>query len=281
MKTFRILGVAFFAVFAVCALDVVAAAPAMAEEVCVELLAQTSLWEPGCNVKLATADSLFELVKFLLALWLRNGVEITTELTTESTGELLLEDTASGVALLCSRILDGWVGPNSLDWVSEALTLGGLAVKELVETEAIECTRQAGTCESPLVWPKNLPWETEVELWETETALFGGLTSGFAVLILPHAGGGNPGWEVDCLVPLLGLVEDLCTAPVGVFELSLNGTELLGNFSEEFTELMGGELATCEPGGGKTGIVEGGGTIALTVGAGGGELTASSETAEA
>jgi len=289
MKRFRILGVAFFAVFALCALDVVAATPAVAVTVCVELLAETSLWEKRssggvCEVELLTATSLFEMVTFLLALWLHAGAEVISELTTEAssgTGGLLLEDTGAKVAVVCSGILDGWVGPNSLDWISEVLTLAGTTVKELVAAETIACTVETGTCGEPKIWAIHLGWETEVELWETGTALFGGLTSGFAVLILPHTGGENPGWETECTV--LGIkAVDTCKGAEGVFELSLNAAELLGKFSEEFTELMGVKLGECSIGGVETGNVESseglGGLITLT---GGGELTASSETAVA
>jgi len=275
MKTFRILGVAFFAVFAVCVLDVVAAAPAMAEEVCVELFVETSLWlEATCGVKLVEANSLFELVTFLLALWLRNGEEITAELPTESSGELLLEDIAAGIGVLCSGLLDGTVGANSADLISELLNLEGVLVKELEAASALKCVTQKGTCTEPLVWAANLPWPTEVELWQTETALIHNSTSGFVVLILPHAGGGNPGWEVECMNAIP--VEEACTAEVGVFELLLEGTTLLDDFSEEITLFMGLKLAACTIGGAEKGVVEGEASTTLT---GGGELTASSESA--
>jgi hypothetical protein len=221
-----------------------------------------------------TAASASAVPTFLLALWLVNGAE-ATELATTTTGELLLEDTKTTigvVAVKCSGILDGWIGPNSLDYVSEVLSLTGGAISSTALTgTALECAEETGSCPSPLVWPVNLPWETEVELMEDSGTFF-------ADLLLPRAPATEVGWEVECMgiVPLT----DTCTQTEGVTELELEaGTTLLGKFSLAFTELAGAKLAKCtQSGGQETGVVEGEGPTVLV---GGGSLTASSETSEA
>ena len=210
---------------------------------------------------------------YLLAEWLVGGAAVTTELLSEISGELLLEDTkgalGSPAMVLCSGILDGWVGPNSLGWISEILTLGGVAVSNTVLSgQALECTAQTA-CETNttvLVWPIGLPSETEVELLEQ--------TGGplFEVSTVK-----NQGFYISsCLV--LGIsAEDECTSTEGgtVAEMTLSGTTLVASVSTAIVELSGGKLGTCKNGGSETGVVEGSGTYALS---GGGELTASSET---
>jgi hypothetical protein len=241
MKQFKLLGVAMLAVFAFGAIMAVSASA----------------------------------VTFLLAEWLVGGTAVSTELLTETTGELLLEDTKVpllGKAIVtCSGILDGWVGPNSLDWVSEVLTLSGAAVSTTALTgTAVECAN-VENCEEPLLWAINLGWETEVELMEDSG-------NWFINLILPHTGAaGNPGWEIECMKSIIGPITDECTAAEAGAELTLEGTTLLGNFSKSFTELAGISFGNCTLGGTGTGIVETvkkEGTIKLSEG---GELTASSE----
>ena len=212
---------------------------------------------------------------FLLAEWLVGGVAVATELLVEISGELLLEDTkgalGSPAMVLCSGIFDGWVGPNSLGWISEVLTLAGAAVSNTVLSgTALECTGQTA-CETNtvvLVWPIGLPTETEVELLEQESKVF------FTVLFLKKLGY----YIASCLV--LGVsAEDECTATENsAAELTLSGTTLVGSFSTAISTLNSFKLATCKNGGAETGVVEGSGTFALS---GGGELTASSETSEA
>ncbi len=211
-------------------------------------------------------------VTFLLAEWLANGVAVTTELTTEAAGELELTDTKTvfgEATILCSFILDGWVGPNSLDFVSEILNLDGTKIGTLTSGTALTCTAQ-NVCEtvSPvLIYPLHLPWEGNVELMEDTTSFLANLLSGT---------GGNPGWELTCLIVGLTVTDECIFANPGEFvaELTLGGTTTFVNFSEAFTELAGAKLVTCSAGGVESGTINGGGTLVLT---GGGELTASSE----
>jgi len=206
---------------------------------------------------------------FLLAEWLVGSAAVTTELASTTTGELLLEDTALKADVLCSGIFDGWVGPNSLDYISEVLSLPGVASGVPLTGQSIACTAQSGCQASPapVVWPVNLPWETEVELMEEESKTF------FVDLLTSATGTKTVGYELECTI--LGVKSsDECTTATAASELTLEGTSLLGNFTDAFTELAGLKLGVCTFAGGETGIVEGGGTFALT---GGGELTASSE----
>jgi hypothetical protein len=213
---------------------------------------------------------------FLLAEWLLNGVAITANDVVEITGELLLEDNKVPLigksAVLCSGSFDGWVGPNSLDWISEVLNVA----KEAISTTplvglALSCTAQTG-CETNTavsVWPVGLPWTTEVELLEQGAEIF------FSDL-LKSANGTQLGWEItNCLV--LGAAnEDECLTPEAAAQLTLEGTTLLGTFSEAFTLLNTLANATCKVGGANSGVSAGNAPFVVS---GGGELTASSETA--
>jgi hypothetical protein len=217
---------------------------------------------------------------FLLAECLLNGVAITSNDLVEISGELLLEDTGAPAKpdVLCSGIFDGWVGPNSLDWVSEVLNLS----KEAISTTplsglALLCTLDVrSSCEASTetidVYPVGLPWETEVELLEQ--------TGGpFFIVLFFKAGGGKFGWETtNCLV--FGVpATDECTTEQGAASLTLSGTTLVGHFSTEITELAGLTKANCTASSTEhTGVVEGEGNFIVS---GGGELSASSEKVEA
>jgi hypothetical protein len=213
-------------------------------------------------------------VTFLLAEWLLNGVAVTTELLTESPGALILRDSGLKASVECEGLLDGWVGPNSLDYVSEVLTTGGEAINtKNLEAKSLTC-KPVETCTGTTaeVWAVNLGWETEVELMEDSGSIY------YVTLILPHVSGGEPGWSVVCTV--LGIKEEdecLTGTEGGVAELTLSGTSLLAVFAEAFTVLAEEKLASCSLGGTETGEVnssKGGAPFEVS---GGGELTASSE----
>lgn len=148
----------------------------------------------------------------LLAEWLANGAEITTNLATTSTGALLLEDTktiAGSAAVLCEGIFIGAVGANGKDETTEIQNLakekigalGGLALKCVTESGCAAATEA-----SPIeVWPVGLPWKTELFLMENGTFL--DLVSATEV-----------GYELLCLI--LGInTEDKCTAADGEVEI--------------------------------------------------------------
>jgi len=196
--------------------------------------------------------SAVEVPVFLLALWLANGNAVNAALSVEAEGELTLEDTKGGpfledAAVLCSGLLDGAVLPESLDVISEVLTLGGGSVSTApLVAPSLTCSNLLNCLGTVEVWAVHLPWDTEVELFEEPA----GTPQGFALLILPGPSGGLPGWEVVCTG-----FSDECTATEGVALLSLEGTTLLGGFEEAFRELAGGPAATCTRGGIGTGLV--------------------------
>jgi hypothetical protein len=244
MKSFRLVGVAMLALFA---FGAVLAASASA-------------------------------VTFLLAEWLVNGVAVTTELLAESPGTLVLRDTGLKAAVECEGFVDGWVGPNSLGYASEVLNTAKEAISTTNLTSlAFTCT-PVETCSGTTaeLWALNLGYESEVELMEDSGSIY------YVSLILPHAGGGEPGWSIGCTV--LGIKEeDECTGPStagkegAAGELTLSGTSLLEVFSKAFSELAEGKLGNCSLGGEGTGEVtssKGGAPFEVS---GGGELTASSE----
>ncbi len=216
------------------------------------------------------ASSASAAVTFLLATWLNNGVAVAATTLTEATGELLLENekTALGKASLqkCSGILVGDVGPNSADDITEVLTLAGAAVSLTALTgTAVACELEAICESSSKVWAVNLPWLTEVELWEE------GTESGFVDLLTPHTGGGNVGWYVECKAGLT--ISEECTTPEGVAQQLNVATGVEGVFTDAFTTLMGAKLALCSGNNEESGVVEGKGITTIP---GGGPLTVSS-----
>ncbi len=211
-------------------------------------------------------------VTFLLASWLVGGANVTATTLTEATGEVLLENekSAAGKASLqkCSGIGIGDIGPNSAGDGTELLTLGGILVSSTALTgTGITCELEALCENSSKVWPVNLPWLGEVELWEESPT-----ESGFVGLAFPHAGGGNIGWYIECKTALLTVSEE-CTAPEGVAALTNVATGVEATGSEPFTLLMGAKLAMCSGNKEESGNAEGKGVGTIP---GGGVLSVSS-----
>ena len=182
----------------------------------------------------------------LLAEWLLGAKAVEATLSVETVGELLLEDKKATLgikaALLCSGILDGTIGPNGADEITELLTLAKVAVsKTALSGTALLCSGQEGCntgTENDEVWAVNLPWKTTLELVE-ETGF-----TGFADLINPNTAGGTVGWYVQCATAL-GTADDECLAKQGAAESS-NGTGgVLGSFKEAFTLLVEDINAKC------------------------------------
>jgi len=181
-------------------------------------------------------------VEFLLALWVESGKPIAGILPVETEGELELVGLNAGnlkivVKILCDTILDGWVQENSLDFVSEILTLaGGSVSRTALVSPTLKCTN-VQNCVEPEVWATKLGWETEVELMvdggETFFVdLFFGLT-----------------WYAQCLV-LGSTINESCeySELVGKMTNEPNG-EPDTEFSDAFQELGGLALGTCTMGG--------------------------------
>jgi hypothetical protein len=189
-------------------------------------------------------------VTFLLAEWLINTAAVTGILLVENVGELeLVSLNGAGLGVksvvLCSGIIDGWIGEDGLDWNSELLNLS----KELISnTElvglALTCTN-IKECTNPTVWPDGIPGETLAVLIE-ETGF-----TGFADLLF------NVGYYFEC-TSIIGKVSELCSAAETAVELTneANGT-VHSEFSDAFQALAGLKLGTCGVGGVETGEVNG------------------------
>jgi len=189
-------------------------------------------------------------VEFLLALWLDGGVAVSAELLVETEGEVELVSLNGGglgvvIKVLCSGIFVGSIGPESLGFASELLTLGGVAVPlaELTGT-ALLCTN-IQNCTEPELWASKLGWEGEAELMVDGTETF------FVALGL------NGGWYSQCLV--LGITtSETCTAAEAVSKLTneANGT-IDGEGSDAFQILAGLKLGNCTVGGAESAEVNG------------------------
>jgi hypothetical protein len=179
-------------------------------------------------------------VEFLLALWLANGEPVTAALLVETEGELeIVASNGLGVTAksLCSWILDGWVGSESLDFVSELLSLSGTLIPTMVLTGTPLLCANSGGCTEPEIWA-DIPFESEVVLMidGTET---------FLVDLLVKAG-----WYAQCLI--LGVTtSELCETPAEGLAMEVrnevNGT-VAGFASEAFQVLSGGTPFVCTSG---------------------------------
>jgi hypothetical protein len=189
--------------------------------------------------------------------WLLNGAAIGTAIPVETTGELTLDVLLLGVlavAVDCSGIFVGTVGPGAADLVTAILSLTKVEIgKELVGTglscEVLtssfsECGAVGGLAE---VWPDNLPWVTTLELVGTTEILDDfPTTSGYHVLC--------PGGKTNLCV---GLAQAVMTNEPG------------GGVFGEFTESTNEE--SCTLGTGHVGSIGQG----LTAPTEGGTLTVS------
>jgi hypothetical protein len=224
MKTYRTVMLALFAVFAFSA---VLAASASAEEVT------------------------------LLAEWLINGAAVTTLTSVSSTGALELTDnkTAGGAAtVLCEGTLDGSVGPNGEDEITEVLNLASEKVGTELIGVALLCTR-VSLCEAGTdieLWPDNLPWLTLLNLMTTAPE--------FLVHLFKDSEDSNtaqPGWELKCLV--LGIpLEDLCLGLTSFAVENITGS-VLSLFDPAAP--ISSEKGDCTQGGVASGEVKGEGLI--------------------
>jgi hypothetical protein len=272
MKRFQVSAIALFAVFA---LGAVSTSSAMAGEEETMRCApkseglwglQTSIYE--CAEELATANSPWELVSFLLAEWLVEGKEVTTTLLVEAIGELLLEDKKAALGIkamiLCSGIVDGTIGPNGEGEIIEILSLSGTTIpRSPLEGTGLLCSGQEGCTtgtENDQAWAVGLPFKGLLELMEEESPT---LYQGFVGLGFAAGGAGLPGWYISCQTAL-GTSEDECTDQEGVIEAS-NGTgAVIGEDSEAFTLLSGVKLASCTASSeAETGVLDGRGELKI------------------
>ncbi len=207
--------------------------------------------------------------------WLVNGEAVASALAVEASEELLLEDNkvplVGKVAILCSSIMDGVVGPGGEGELQELLNLSKTAISLVaLSGTALSCTNETD-CESSKVWAVHLPWVTSLELVEELSY------RGFAN-ISDKGTGGSPGWYVECTV--LGIKEsDECVAePTGAAEVTNVGAGVEAVFSTAFTELLEFKLATCSLSKEESGTGEGNGIVTTN---GLGTLSVSSESVAA
>lgn len=159
------------------------------------------------------SSSAFAVSKFLL-----NAAAITTKISTETTGELLLEDSEASpkVDVTCSGIFDGTIEPEGvLGFIEKVLNLSK------VEEVPLKCS--ASLCTTVTVTPIHLPWHVEVELVAGEYRLH----------LLNEEAGKVPGYTVDCN-SIVGLVEDTCEG-LAVVDLTSAATDVEGMFLEDAT----------------------------------------------
>jgi hypothetical protein len=138
--------------------------------------------------------------------WLDNGKPITTPQLADVTGtvEIGNEHAVAGfkVSILCTFESDGTVGPGAEGLATEFLDSSEKRV-ELGVDEPV-CTNDS-SCPKPSVVPAHLPWLVRIELMGTEAEpLF--------LDVAENGGKGEPGWEIMCEEPLIGLVEETCTS---------------------------------------------------------------------
>lgn len=206
--------------------------------------------------------------------WFADGSEITEPLSTETEAESTFEDTETivgAVSILCKFVLDGTVGSGELDETKEVLNLakekvgelGGLALLGTGATsgEGSECKTvkicAEGTSASPIeLWPRNLPWLTELEGMESEPSMLD--------KVFGTGAGKEPGWEILCLI--LGInTEDTCE---GRTSAEITGTSGGPNLLELLNSgaPINSEKLLCTQSNKETGAVVSEGTILLTSG---------------
>jgi hypothetical protein len=171
--------------------------------------------------------------------WLVNGAPLTAPVKAETEGELelkLIEGEATALsAVLCSGILDGTIGPNGTDEISELLNLEMVAISlTALSGTALSCnvfSTSGGLADCILntlasVWAVNLPWNTKIEL----------MTNGEVLDIITK----EPGYSVQCETPL-GLIEETCTGNTSAVLTNAATTpaSVLGTFN------TGSERAKC------------------------------------
>jgi hypothetical protein len=235
--------------------------------ICVETkIAEQGVYKnPNCTSSL-TAPHLYIRVMPLVGKWLADGLEITEALAVEIESEVEVADlsTSFGTAsILCSYILDGTVGPSEKDEITEVLNLakekigelGGLAL--LGTGAGSDCKTVSGCAEgtaaSPIeMWPRNLPWSTQVELMvEGEPEFLDDIFKNSETLF--------PGWEILCLV--LGInTEDTCEEPTNAKLENTVESDVLETFNLE------SQKVTCTLGGAESGDQNGTGLVLLTSG---------------
>jgi hypothetical protein len=188
------------------------------------LLALVAVVAFGAIVASASAETT------LLAEWLVNGNGLPALTSSEAPGELILENTNTGIVVLCSVREDGSLGPSGESEDTEILTTGGAAITLAAQLLCINDKN----CEKPEFSPLGLPWHGLLFLMESGVFLYEIR---------------NMSYELTCTT--LGIKStDTCT-----FE---NDTDEVVNKEGGSSEQKGREepLGNCSIGGEHTGVFE-------------------------
>jgi len=175
MRKIQIIGLAFAAVFAFSMVSASGASALTLWDECMEVNGTGLFTNSDCNV--LTTNGLWE--------WL--PIAVLTAIDTLLVTLILRSTGVVTVEILCEGFADGFVGPNGENEVTELLNEEELSVT--LEKPTL-CTNITG-CPEPLAAPENLPWKTQLVDATSEDAA--------GDLLGPHAGGGNPGWFVECM----------------------------------------------------------------------------------
>jgi hypothetical protein len=158
------------------------------------------------------------------AQWLESGTAITTSKATTAAGELLFENVLSGAALKCSVSFQGNVNTEGRFETTKLLSLSGTEIPELDESGAtggLACT-SVKSCESPEIWPVDLPFKGEVGLDE-EKIFSSDLENGAKLL---------PAYSILCLVIGIDVME-LCVAIKDTSDELSNGVTAVETLGEQ------------------------------------------------
>jgi len=184
------------------------------------------------------------------AQWLVAGAKITANLPADGLGEVLLEDTELGGALLCSGLGEGTIGAEGQGEVTMFFNLEGTLIEELdssAATGGLKCVADEKTClVNSEIWPVNLPYLSLLKLDTEETETYW-------VQVDLNANGVLPGYWLRCLTSLV-TIEELCEAAQGAIGEVLNvtgGVEPMGEGTPLGTcrGIAGIGLGSADPGG--------------------------------
>jgi hypothetical protein len=136
-----------------------------------------------------------------------------------------------GVDILCEASGLVWLLPGGKDLQTVAT--------------CAKAVKGAGTCEGPSVTAVHLGWTTELEQMAVGPEWLDEITDGT---------NGEPGWLVECTIPLIGRINDECVTDNGTVILT---NEANGTVAAEFPEPANEEQADCTEGGKLEGLVVG------------------------
>ena len=174
MRKIQIIGLAFAAVFA---FSMVSASGASAFTLWDECMATTNGTFNSADCNVAGSPKEWEFL------------EITTLTATDSlpANITLINLGLLTVKILCEGSVDGSVGLNGEDQVTEILNLAG---EPITSTKPVTCTNIENCSGTITAYPVNLPWSTQLVNAAGEDAE--------GNLLGPHTGGENPGWHAAC-----------------------------------------------------------------------------------